>query len=202
MKTSIVTGLGMISLVVSTGALADLPTPDEHASPPAAISRIALYAAAGVGSVLDKGGGAAPAGDSSLTLTLPLARLVAVELMGSTGYAIGHGTGDDFWARLALGLRVEDSLRDLRPYGALRLVHLHYAPAETWVQHPFDSAAGSSSEGLQHRSGMGLAGGLSWTIPHTRGRARVMAEAELSWVPVGTGPAWFLGTSAGIGYGF
>jgi hypothetical protein len=139
-----------------------------------------------------------------LALTLPIVRLVAVELMGSTGYALGHTTGteDDFWARLALGLRIEDSLRALRPYGAFRLVHLHYAPVQTWLDHPGDSIAGSSSEGLQHRSGMALGGGLSWTVPRTKQKLRLMGEAELAWVPIGTGPAWFLTTTLGAGLAF
>lgn len=199
-------GLGallvLVVVLVSRPARADAVQPDAPRVAPQPAPRLVLYGAAGVGSVLDKGGGAAPAGDSSLMLVLPIVRVVALELMGSTGYAVGHGTEDDFWARLAIGLRIEDTLRDLRPYGAFRLVHLHYAAAETWAQHPLDSIAGSSSEGLQHRSGMGLAGGLSWAIPRTQGRVRVVTEAELSWVPIGTGPAWFLTTSAGIGYGF
>jgi hypothetical protein len=175
--------------------------PDHPMARTAESPRVAIYAGSGVGSVLDKPGGAAPSGGTLLALTLPIARLVTVELIGSTGYALGHvtGTEDDFWARLALGLRIEDSLRTLRPYGAFRLVHLHYAPVQTWLDHPGDSIAGSSSEGLQHRSGMGLAGGVSWTVPHTKGRLRLMGEGELSWVPIGTGPAWFLTTSLGLG---
>jgi hypothetical protein len=205
MKAPLRAGLGalfFLPLLAPRAARADTAQPDTTNATPPPASRLVVYGAAGVGSVLDKPGGAAPAADASLTLALPLARLVALELMGSTGYALGHGTEDDFWARLALGLRIEDSFRDLRPYGAFRLVHLHYASAETWLQHPLDSIAGSSSEGLQHRSGMGAAAGLSWTIPHTRGKVRVMGEAELAWVPVGIGPAWFLTTSVGLGYGF
>jgi hypothetical protein len=155
-----------------------------------------------VGSVLDKPGGAAPAATGSIRLALPLARVVALELMGTLGYAIGRGSPDDFWARLAIGLRIEDSLRAFRPYGAFRLVHLHFAPVATWEDHPGDSIAGSSSAGLQHRSGMALASGLSWAIPGNEGRVRAMAEIEVSWVPVGNGPEWFATGEVGLGYAF
>ncbi|MGO8998534.1 MAG: hypothetical protein ACLQVI_34875 [Polyangiaceae bacterium] len=199
-------GFGALSLTLSASSVAhaDPADPDHPTTPAATSSRVAIYAGAGVGSVLDKPGGAAPAGGTVLVLTLPLMRLLTVELIGSTGYALGHvtGTEDDFWARLALGLRIEDSLRTLRPYGAFRLVHLHYASAQTWIDHPGDSIAGSSSEGLQHRSGMALAGGISWTVPHTKQKLRIMGEAELAWVPIGTGPAWFLTTSLGLGLAF
>jgi hypothetical protein len=191
--------VAMLLVVSSSSAATDPDT--TRASPPTA-SRGAIYGSAGVGSVLDKPGGAAPAATTSLRLALPLARVLALELMGTTGYAIGRGTPDDFWARLAIGLRVEDSARAFRPYGALRLVHQHYASVSTWEDHPGASIAGSSNEGLQHRSGTALAGGLSWTLPRTGDRVRAMAEVEVSWVPVGDGPAWFATTELGIGYAF
>ena len=90
----------------------------------------------------------------------------------------------------------------LRPYAAVRLVHVHFAPSETWAAHPLDSLAGSSSEGLQHRSGTALATGVSLPVPGTQGHLRAMAEAELSWIPVGDAPAWFLGVETGLGYAF
>ena len=201
MKRAISFGLSLVSLVALPGA-ARADDPDQQTATPAPKSHVGIYAAYGVGSVLDKPGGAAPSADAALMLTLPLGRVVAVELMGSTGYALGHQSEDDFWGRLAIGLRLEDGYRKLRPYGALRFVHLHYAPAQTWLDHPGDSIAGSSSEGLQHRSGMAVAGGASWAVPRTHEKLRVMAEAEVAWVPVGTGPAWFLATTIGVGSAF
>ncbi len=190
------------SLLLASSTARAAPNPDAAPASPSTAPRVAIYGAAGVGSVLDKPGGAAPSATTSLHLALPLTRVLALELMGTTGYALGHGTPDDFWARLALGLRLEDAARALRPYGALRLVHQHYAPVTTWEGHPGASIAGASNEGLQHRSGTALAGGVSWTVPHTDDRVRAMAEIEVSWVPVGDGPAWFATTELGIGYAF
>jgi hypothetical protein len=162
-----------------------------------------IYAAAGAGSVLDKAGGPAPAATGSIHVALPLLRYLAVELMGSAGYVRGDGSSpDDMWMRLALGARVEDSRRAFRPYGALRFVHIHYATAETWKDHPADSFLGSSAAGLQHRSGMAGALGLSWLIPHTDGKLRAMAEVELAWVPIGTPPAWAVTSEIGLGVVF
>jgi hypothetical protein len=155
--------------------------------------------------VLDKPGGAAPAATGSLVVVLPLLRYLALELMGSAGYVRGDGASpDDGWLRLALGARVEDShaSRGFRPYGSIRFVHIHYATAETWKDHPADSFLGSSAAGLQHRSGMAAAGGVSWLIPHTDGKLRAMLEAEVSWVPIGTPPAWAVTSQLGLGYAF
>jgi hypothetical protein len=192
------------TLTAAPIARADTSAPDRQPSQPGGTPQIAVYVGEGVGSVLDKAGGAAPSGGTLLAVTVPIVRVVAIEIMGASGYALGKTTGteDDFWLRLALGLRIEDSLRKLRPYGAFRLVHLHYAPVQTWIDHPGDSIAGSSSEGLDHRSGMALAGGLSWTVPRTKGKLRLMGEAELAWVPIGTGPEWFLTTTLGAGLAF
>jgi hypothetical protein len=176
--------------------------PDATAGAARAESRVTLYASAGAGSVLDKAGGPAPSATASLRLALPLARFVALEVSGTSGYAIGRGTSDDYWLRLALGMRVEDSRAALRPYGALRLVHVHFAPVSTWEEHPGASIAGSSTEGLQHRSGTAVAAGLSWGIPGTGDRVRAMAEVEVSWVPIGDAPAWFATAEVGVGYAF
>jgi hypothetical protein len=165
-------------------------------------SRVAIYASAGGGSVLDKAGGPAPSATGSLRLALPMARFFAVEVSGSSGYAIGRGTSDDFWLRLALGLRVEDAHRALRPYGVFRLVHIHFAPVSTWEAHPGDSIAGSSTEGLQHRSGAALGAGVSWAVPRTEDHLRAMAEIEVSWIPIGDPPSWFATAEAGFGYSF
>ncbi len=185
---------------------ADADEPDVRtAARPAAAALPAnvVYAAAGAGSVLDKAGGAAPAAVGSLVVALPLLRYATLELMGTAGYARGDGAApDDMWLRLALGARLEDSRKALRPYGALRFVHIHYATAETWKDHPADSLLGSSSAGLQHRSGMALAGGMSWLVPHSDGRVRAMLEAEVSWVPIGNPPAWAVTSELGLGYAF
>jgi hypothetical protein len=191
------------SLSLISGALVVLASPvalaDERA---ASAPSIALYAAAGPGSVLDTPKGAVVSAQGSLRLNLPLARLATLELMGSGGYAFGRAEPDDAWLRLALGLRIEDALAEIRPYGAFRLVHIHFASAETWSEHPLDSLAGSSTEGLQHRSGMSLATGISLPIAGTQGKLRGMAELELSWIPIGNPPAWFMGTEFGFGYVF
>ena len=123
--------------------------------------------------------------------------------MGSAGYAFGQrGATNDIWARVALGLHLEDTLRSVRPYAAFRLVHIHYASADTWEKHPLDSILGSSSEGLQHRSGIAWAGGVSWPVPRTHERMRAMVEAQVTWVPIGNPPAWFESTEMGVGYAF
>jgi hypothetical protein len=39
-------------------------------------------------------------------------------------------------------------------------------------------------------------------VPRTKQKLRLMGEAELAWVPIGTGPAWFLTTTLGAGLAF
>jgi hypothetical protein len=196
--------VSIVLLVLASGSQARAADPDVTLAPDASRSapRVTLYASAGGGSVLDKAGGPAPSATGSIRLALPLARFFALEVSGTSGYAVGRGTPDDLWLRLALGLRIEDAHQALRPYGAFRLVHIHFAPVSTWEAHPGDSIAGSSTEGLQHRSGSALAAGLSWSFPHTQDRVRAMAEAEVSWVPIGNPPAWFMTVEAGVGYAF
>jgi hypothetical protein len=163
----------------------------------------AIYALTGAGSVIDKAGGPAPQAVGSLQVVLPLLHYVSLELMGSGGYVRGDGSSpDDMWLRLGLGARIEDTHRAFRPYGSLRFVHIHYATAETWKDYPADSLLGSSSAGLQHRSGMALAFGVSWRVPHTDGKLRAMAELEGSWVPIGDPPAWAAMGEVGLGYAF
>ena len=146
------------------------------------------------------------AATGSLLVALTLLRFVALELMGSAGYAprgrhlARRACGSvSRWGRVSRDSRSPSALR---PYGAVRFVHIHYATAETWKDHPADSFLGSSAAGLQHRSGMAGAAGLSWLIPHTDGKLRAMVEAELSWVPIGTPPAWALTSEVGLGYAF
>jgi hypothetical protein len=183
----------------SLGHAAESPAPAAGSSTPAS----AIYALTGAGSVLDKAGGAAPQAVGSLQVVLPLIHYASLELMGSAGYVRGDGSSpDDMWLRLGLGARIEDTHRAFRPYGSLRFVHIHYATAETWKDYPVDSLLGSSSAGLQHRSGMALAFGVSWRIPHTDGKLRAMAELEGSWVPIGDPPAWAAMGEVGLGYAF
>ncbi|HEY1695392.1 MAG TPA: hypothetical protein VGG39_24655 [Polyangiaceae bacterium] len=177
---------------------------DADASPasPPHETHTTVTLATGAGSVLDTARGAVPSTQGSLRLTLPLARALALELLGTAGFAFGHDEPDDAWLRLGLGLRLEDAWASVRPYASFRLVHIHFAPSETWASHPLDSFAGSSTEGLQHRSGMATAVGISFPVPRAGSPLRAMAEAELSWLPVGDPPSWFLGVEAGLGYAF
>jgi hypothetical protein len=161
-----------------------------------------LYASAGVGAVLQTPHGAIPSAQGTLRFTLPFGRHVALEVLGTTGYAIGTREPNAFWARLGLGFRVEANGPTLSPYGAFRLVHLHFASAETWWEHPGASIAGSSSEGLQHSSGMAMAFGVTWPVAGARSHFCAMAEVEGSWIPVGNAPEWFLTTEVGLGYRF
>jgi hypothetical protein len=196
----------LVSFVPASAALlaSSLALADVDAVPRTSIAepRTTLYLSTGGGSVLDTPRGAVPSTQASLRLNLPLVRWAALELMATTGLSFGREEPDDFWARLGLGLRVEDATRAIRPYGSLRLVHIHFASAQTWIDYPLDSIAGSSTEGLQHRSGMALATGLSATMPGSAGRVRAMVEVELSWIPVGDPPAWFVATELGLGYVF
>ncbi len=159
-----------------------------------------MYGGSAAASVLDTTAGAVPAIGGSLTAAFPLGKWLALELVGSGGVsAARRDEPNNAWVRLALGLRVERTdAWGLRPYGALRLVHIHFAPTQTWHDHPGASILGDSSHGLEHRSGVGVGLGLS----HGLGASplRMFAELEPSWVPIGHGPQLFAALTAGFGF--
>lgn len=176
--------------------------PSSSAAAPSSRMRprsFSLYAGSAAASVLDTSAGAVPALGGALTATIPLGRLFALELVGSAGVSAARAEEpNNAWLRLALGLRIERTdVWGFRPYGALRLVHLHFAPTQTWSDHPGASILGDSSHGLDHRSGLGLAGGFSHGLGDTP--FRVFAELEPSWVPIGRGPKFFAATTFGLG---
>lgn len=158
-----------------------------------------IYAGGATASVLDTSAGAVPALGGSLTAAFPLGKLFALELVGSGGLSAARDTEpNNAWIRLALGLRLERTdAWGFRPYGAFRLVHIHFASTTTWRDHPGASILGDSSHGLEHRSGLGLAAGFS----HGLGDSpfRVFAELEPSWVPIGHGPRFFASATFGFG---
>jgi hypothetical protein len=163
-----------------------------------------VYTSAGVGSILATPHGPGPSATGTLRLGLPFGRLFSAELFLSAGYALLPAEPNSFWGRIGLGLRVGKNGPTFTPYGAFRLVHMHYAPAEVWWEHPGSSILGSSADGLQHSSGMAAAAGVSWPFPFpkTRGHLRGMAELEASWIPIGNAPPWFLTGEVGVGYAF
>lgn len=169
--------------------------PPESARPRA----LTIYAGTAGISVLDTGAGAVPAIGGELGATFPLGKLFALELLGAAGLSAARDTEpNNIWIRLALGLRVERTdTWGLRPYGGLRLVHIHYAKAETWRDHPGASLLGDSSRGLDHRSGLGLVGGVSHGMGASR--FRIFAELEPSYVPIGRGPQLFVAATFGFG---
>lgn len=150
-------------------------------------------------SVLDTSAGAVPAVGGSIGAGFPLGKLFALELIGSSGVSFARDDEPyNIWIRLALGLRVERTdAWGFRPYGALRLLHIHFARAETWRDNPAASILGDSSRGLDHRSGLGAAGGVSYGIGGSR--FRVFGEVEPSWVPIGRGPKFFAAMTLGFG---
>ena len=150
-------------------------------------------------SVLDTGAGAVPALGGSLMATNPLGRLFALEIIGSGGISAARASEpNNAWLRLAIGVRLERTdVWGFRPYGALRIVHIHYAPTTTWRDYPGASFLGDSSKGLEHRSGLGLAAGFSHGLGDTRFRA--FAELEPSWIAIGNGPKFFAAVTAGLG---
>ena len=156
-------------------------------------SELSLYAGAGPGAV--DGGG--PAGIGSLTLVWSPTGILAAELLGDAG-----GTTTELWQRLALGARIEKRGRRTRPFASLRLTHIHMAPYEVWVTNPGQAFAGGSEIGVEHRSGLSAAVGVSTVVPRTRERARMFISGEMMWVPVGSGPQWFPIVQAGFGYRF
>ncbi len=188
--------LSLFVFSLSTRALAMEASPlPPKLRPPA----ITVWTGGGVGSVFDTRVGPIPAAQGTLGVTVPLGRLFAVELSGAGAIAKGRGSEpDDAWGRLALGLRVErGDLWKMRPYGAVRLIHVHFAPLDTWTDHPGASLAGSSSHGLSHRSGLAAAIGLSYGLGDSR--FRLYGELEPSWLAVGRGPSFFATASFGMG---
>jgi hypothetical protein len=157
-----------------------------------------LWAGGAVASVLDTGAGAVPALGGQLAGTFPLGRLFALELQGAAGISAKVDSEPSHaWLRLALGLRLERTdAWGFRPYVAARLVHIHYALSTTWRDYPGDSLLGSSSRGLEHRSGLGLGLGFSYGLGQTP--FRVFADLEPSWVPIGNGPKLFAVLASGV----
>lgn len=129
---------------------------------------------------------------------------LALELYGDSGYvALSEpGTTGDYWNRLGLGARLENRRARLRPFASFRLVHIHLAPWEIWRDHPAAAWAGSSDVGLQHRSGMSAALGVSLPAPLLPNHLRMMTAVELMYVPVGDGPQLFPLGSLGLGWTF
>jgi hypothetical protein len=168
-------------------------------SPPSRSRSLTVYAGTAAISVLDTGAGAVTAIGGELGATFPLGRLFALELLGAAGGSAARDTEPvNLWIRLALGLRVERTdTWGLRPYGGLRLVHLHFAKAETWRDYPGASLLGDSSRGLDHRSGLGLVGGVSHGMGASR--FRIFAELEPTYVPIGRGPQLFVAATFGFG---
>jgi len=193
-----------LSLLFAPAAAHAADRAPEARDAPAASSRerpraLTLYLGSAGASVLDTSAGAVPAVGGSLGAGIPLGRLFALELIGSGGVSAARGEEpNNIWIRLALGLRVERTdAWGLRPYGALRVVHIHFAKAETWRDYPGASLLGDSSKGLDHRSGLGLAGGLSYGFGGSR--FRFFGELEPSWVPIGRGPQLFAALTLGVG---
>jgi hypothetical protein len=177
-------------------------TPPAKVASPETPGSTVVYSSAGFGSVLGAPHGPAPSVQGTFHVNLPFGHYVALELLFTAGYANVSAAPNDFWGRIGLGLRFEKASQGLSPFGAFRLVHLHYAPAETWWEHPGASIAGSSADGLQHSSGMAAAFGVTWRFPGAGGHVRGMAEIETSWIPIGNAPEWFATGEVGFGYSF
>lgn len=175
------------------------PPPAAEPGPP-----VVIYSSAGVGSVLAAPHGPAPSAEGTLRANLPFGRFLALELFLSAGYAVLSDEPNSFWGRIGVGLRAGKTGPGISPYGAFRLVHMHYAAADVWWEHPGSSILGSSADGLQHSSGMCAAFGITWPLfPKLLGaHVRGMAELEGSWIPVGNAPPWFATAEAGLGYAF
>lgn len=173
----------------------DAPTPAKGERP----RSLTIYLGSAGVSVLDTSAGAVPAVGGSLGAGVPLGKLFALELIGSGGVSAARDDEpNNIWIRLALGLRVERTdAWGVRPYGAFRIVHIHFAKAETWRDYPGASILGDSSKGLDHRSGLGLAGGVSYGMGGSR--FRIFGEIEPSWVPIGRGPQLFAAATLGFG---
>lgn len=182
----------------STEAPADHPTPTSSGATNERPRSFTLWAGGAVASVLDTGAGAVPALGGQLAGTFPLGRLFALELQGSAGISAKVDTEpSNAWLRLALGLRLERTdAWGFRPYVAARIVHIHFAPSTTWRDYPGDSLLGSSSRGLEHRSGLGVGLGFSYGLG--RSPFRVFADLEPSWVPIGDGPKLFAVLASGV----
>ena len=154
----------VLSLARQAAAEGEQPAPTTSPAvvvKPAGEPTIVAYSSAGFGSVLGAPNGPAPSVQGTFHIDLPFGHYVALELLFTAGYANVSGAPNDFWGRIGLGLRVEKASQAFSPFGAFRLVHLHYAPAETWWEHPGASIAGSSADGLQHSSGMAVAFGVT-----------------------------------------
>lgn len=193
----------VVSLAVPSSAAAsadELPVNDAAGPREGERARaLTFYLGSAGASVLDTSAGAVPAAGGSLGAVFPLGRLFALELVGSGGLSAARAEEpNNIWIRLALGLRVERTDGwGFRPYGAFRIVHIHFAKAETWRDYPGSSILGDSSKGLDHRSGLGVAGGFSYGFGQSR--FRFFAEIEPSWVPIGRGPKLFAAATVGVG---
>jgi hypothetical protein len=173
-------------------------------SAPAAPARVkapsALYLTYGGGAIADQARGAFT---GSLVMTRPLWRGLSLEIGGAIGWSPSGPAREDLaWGRLSLGARLEPVRARLRPFVAVRAMHIHMATLATWRMHPVDSAAGSSEHGLGHRSGLALAGGGSWEVPGTKERLRLVLALEGAWIAIGHGPRFMLDAQMGAGVTF
>jgi hypothetical protein len=160
-------------------------------------ARPALDAARAPALALALGGGAVSPGTAALvgaiSFTYPLGAIVALEVEGGSGYAAGgQGARPQFWLRLAAGAQVRLARGPVMPWLGARVVHVHAAATDVWLDHPGHSLAGDASHGLGHLTGLGATAGLAWDLPGTDGRCAALLEGEALWMVVGDAPPWTL----------
>ena len=173
----------------------DVPRPDEFV-----FDGSAIYLGAGIGGLPTIGERAM---SWRLLVVLPVHDYVSFEGGGSgVHFQASDHHGDEKTASglsLVAGLRITapaDSV--IRPYGALRLQHVHYWP-DPWGEH--EGYGGSEDHSSHHRWGGALAVGFDIGLfgPSSRWRAGVDAETMLL---TGPGANVAISTLATIGVGW
>jgi hypothetical protein len=200
-------GAPSLAVVLSLPALSaradeppEIPAPPPR-KPPYRFTGLALYAGGGAGALVDVGEFTQ---NWRLLVTVPLARWAMFE-----GFAFGYHAlaashhGREHTVALGIGAGVRFAPppnRAIRPYGAIRLVHVHYVP-EIWGEHVESESGDSHDHAAAHRWGVALAGGFDAAPFRSVRRLRVGFDLEATLLS-GPGANVGIGGLAFVGWSF
>lgn len=157
--------------------------------------RTTLFAGAGAGVISGTGEAYIPL---SLGLVVPLAPWIAADAEAQSGTA-PTGEQGTYLARLAAGARLTTIGGRLRPFGALRFVHIHMAPLGEWLDDPL-GMLGGANEAIVHRSGLAVSGGATYRLLEASPHWYLAPSAEVFWIALGDGPRFTGSVQIALGW--
>ena len=129
-------------------------------------------------------------GSGTLRLGYRFIDLVGIYFLGKLGYG---AVDDRVLTGLQLGAQVWGRLGILRPYLRLGLLHIHEEPWTAVTNEPAGALLGVG-DGIRHRTGLELGGGLD--IPFMKRQKwelLISLEGTADWVTYSSGPSWYWG---------